>query len=358
MKANYVHKRDTGIDILRGIAILIMLGANVLGYVTSCDLHPLWFNILSSIAAPLFIMLSGYMAAHNAAGKNRGLNYYLIRGGMLLLTGILVDAFIWRIIPGASFDVLYLIGLSLPLIYIIRKESLKTRAVYMGLVLLIAFALQRLCPYAEYPVEIEYGTGRVDLSEYTAVNALRGIFLDGWFPVFPWIAMAVAGSIFASIRPRMAKGFADRRIVLSGAVAMIAGFAGVYIFYSAEAPFDLLMHRDPYGEIFYPATPLFIMGGMGACILLTALVDATRNSRLWTPLTIMGQASLFNYILHLAIISYLIYPAFDGNKQPLSTGWLVYAALTAVCLAASLGVSAMKKKVKSKNFYYKFYFGG
>jgi len=117
-------KRDISIDIIRGIAIFIMLGANVVGYVTSCTLHPMWFNILSSFAAPLFILLSGYMVAINSAKKHDSLSYYLLRGGMMILTAALVDVLIWHLIPFATFDVLYIIGLGMPVVYLLEKKSM------------------------------------------------------------------------------------------------------------------------------------------------------------------------------------------------------------------------------------------
>ncbi|MDR2533958.1 MAG: DUF1624 domain-containing protein [Tannerellaceae bacterium] len=353
-----MKKRDNSIDILRGIAILIMFGANVLGYVTPCSRHPMWFAIASSMAAPLFIMISGYMAAQNAASKSRGASYYLIRGGMLILTGVLIDAMIWRILPFASFDVLYLIGLSLPAVYLLRKASDWIKCVAVAATLAATFLLQQAWPYAENPVEIEYLLPGADFSAYTPANFIKGMLYDGWFPVFPWIGAAIAGSIFASVRSRMYRGFADMKVAATGAVTAIAGIAGVYLFYSSEAPFDMLASREPYGEIFYPSTPLFMIGGLGACILAMAIADATQELKVWKPVMVLGRASLFNYIVHIAIINFAISPLFEDNEQPLSTGWIVYAALAASCLALSWGVSVMKSRVKSDNFFYKFYFGG
>ena len=353
-----MNKRDNSIDILRGTAVLIMFGANALGYVTPCELHPLWFIIMSSMAAPLFIMISGYMAAHNAASKNRGISYYLVRGGMLILTGVMVDGLIWQILPFVSFDVLYLIGLSLPVVYLLRKSSDWIKGAAIATALVAAYLLQRFWTYADNPVEIEYMLPDADLAAYTPANFVKGMLLDGWFPVFPWIAAAIAGSLFASVRAKLQGSFASIPMATLGAIASIAGIAGVYLLYSSEAPFDLLSRREPYGEIFYPSTPLFMLGSLGVCILVMSLADATQHVKLWKPISVLGRASLFNYIIHIAIINFLIYPIFNDNAQPLPIGWLVYAALAASCLALSWGISVMKSKVKSNNFFYKFYFGG
>ena len=351
-------KRDVSIDIIRGIAIFIMLGANVVGYVTSCQLHPLWFDIFSSFAAPLFILLSGYMVAVNSAKKRTAISYYLKRGGLLILTAALIDSLIWQLIPFATFDVLYVIGLGMLVVFLLEKKSVWVKTGFIAIVLIITAILQYTCEYAEFPVEIEFLSAEADYSDYSFVNIIKALLYDGWFPVFPWIAVPVLGSLVAHFRKKFDNNFANGKIAALGLVLAIAGFVWLYFGYTTEYAFDELVKRDPYGELFYPATLPFMIGALGVCLLIFCIVDKTKQTVLWKPLIVFGQTSLFNYILHSAIIAYVVYPYFEDNLQSLNIGWMIYALLVVVSFILSYGVMIMKRKVKTKNFFFNFYFGG
>jgi len=111
------NTRDLTIDILRGLAIFTMLCANAIGYVTPSSEHPVWIKFYGSFAAPLFILLAGYMASMGLVQKGYPFSYYMKRGLMVILTAVVIDTLIWEILPFTTFDVLYVIGFSLPLIY-------------------------------------------------------------------------------------------------------------------------------------------------------------------------------------------------------------------------------------------------
>jgi uncharacterized membrane protein len=352
------RQREISIDTIRGIAIFIMLGANVLGYVTLCEYHPLWFDLVSSFAAPLFILVSGYMVAVNSAKKHTSISYFLLRGGMLTLTAVIVDSLIWHYVPFAAFDVLYVMGLGVPVVFLLSKKSIRLRIGFVAAVLLITVILQNFLEYRPFPLEIIFSSPDADYSDYSIFTVIKAFLYDGWFPVFPWIALPVLGSIFAHFRQKTANNFANIKILLTGCLLTLAGFVWLYLAYTSGHPFDKLFKRAPYGEMFYPATLPFLIGVSGICLLVFALADKTRGLIKWNPFVIFGQTSLFNYIMHTAIISYIISPYFKKDLQPLNIGWAVYALLVIVSFLFSCGVMAMKKKLKTKSFFFNFYFGG
>jgi uncharacterized membrane protein len=352
------QKRDISIDVIRGIAIFIMLGANVLGYVTSCEYHPLWFDMISSFAAPLFILVSGYMIALNSLKKHTSISYFILRGGMLILTAAIIDGLIWRYVPFAAFDILYVMGLSVPVVFLLSKKSIRLRIGFIAAVLLITVFLQIFMEYRPFPLEIEYSSPGADYSGYTISNVIKALVYDGWFPIFPWMAMPVLGSIFAHFRQKTANNFTSMKIFLTGAFLAVVGFVCLYLAYTSAHPFDKLFKRAPYGEMFYPATLPFLIGVSGICLLIFASVDKTRNLIKWNPFVIFGRTSLFNYIMHSAIIAYIISPYFEKDLQPLNIGWAVYALLVIVSFLLSCAVMAIKKKLKTKNFLFNFYLGG
>jgi fucose 4-O-acetylase-like acetyltransferase len=352
------RKRDVSIDTIRGIAIFIMLGANVLGYVTSCEYHPLWFDMVSSFAAPLFIIVSGYMVAVNSAKKHTSISYFLLRGGMLILTGALIDGLIWHFLPFASFDILYMMGLGIPVVFLLEKKSIRFKTGFVAAVLLITVILQIFWEYRPFPLEIKYLSPEADYSGYGVFNVLKAFLYDGWFPVFPWIALPVAGGILAHFRQKSANNLAGMKTLLAGFLLTLAGFVWLYLAYTSAYPFDELKKRAPYGELFYPATIPFLTGVVGVCLLVFALADRTANRVKWNPFVVFGQTSLFNYILHSAVIAYIVCPYFEENLQPLNAGWTVYALLVVISFLFSCAVMAMKKKLKTRSFLFNFYFGG
>jgi uncharacterized membrane protein len=346
------------VDILRGVAICIMLGANSVGFVSPYEYCPFWFHVVASFAAPLFISFSGYMVALNMRKKERPLSYYLLRGGMVILTGALVDVLLWRNLPFTSFDVLYLIGLGLPVVYLLERQPVRFRLGFIALILIASAILQKTLPYREFPLEIPYLLPQPDFSKLSCSVVIKAWLCDGWFPVFPWLAVSVWGGVLAHIRGKMRENMADRKVVIAGAALAVTGFAWLYLGYSTGKPFGALVARIPWGELFYPATIPFLTGAAGVCLLLFSLADKMKNAVWRKPLTVFGQTSMFNYILHCGLITYVIKPYFANNLRPMAVGWTVYASLAAVCFLCSCGVVRLKQKVKTRNFLFNFYFGG
>src|SRR5262245_51031015 len=63
--------RDPSIDVLRGLAVFMMVAANLAASALEGP-HPLWFRLYGSFAAPLFVLLSGMMVAYTARRKAYG----------------------------------------------------------------------------------------------------------------------------------------------------------------------------------------------------------------------------------------------------------------------------------------------
>src|SRR5687768_6816906 len=100
-----VRERDYGLDALRGLAIVAMVASHLAREVLAAP-HPMWLRVFSSGAAPLFIVLAGWLTAQTGAHKRYPLAHYLHRGGVILLMAVLVDMTLWGLYPFVGFDVL------------------------------------------------------------------------------------------------------------------------------------------------------------------------------------------------------------------------------------------------------------
>jgi uncharacterized membrane protein len=195
--------RSQTVDILRGIAIFTMIAANQAGNMLA-EPHPIALRLYGSFAAPLFIMLSGMMVARSS---RRNLQYYLLRGGLVLLTGILVDVLIFHWYPMHTCDVLYLIGISMPIAYLVgRMEALPRWGLLLAIFLLTPL-VQQLLGYQQTTPDLLIGEHPLSEVLSHPENSIRHFIAAGWFPLFPWIAFSLFGVNLHFLSIRLGSNF-------------------------------------------------------------------------------------------------------------------------------------------------------
>jgi uncharacterized membrane protein len=235
--------------------------------------------------------------------KNYGARHYLVRGALLLAAGALVDTLISNIIPFYSFDVIYLIGIACPLTYFFSLLPRVHQLLLIALILLATPILQWTFGYTDDPGDYvlwgsESGTRRV--VPETPTGLLQHLFIDGWFPLFPWLGVSFVGATAAQVFFLSVRDSARLEIGLAALVALSAGIIAWWVY---PGP---MFDRDGSSELFYPPTLGFIVTVCGGVVAVLWAIRQTRNSTLYSPLQWLGQCSLLMYILHLAIIIYLL----------------------------------------------------
>ncbi|HAJ57606.1 MAG TPA: hypothetical protein DCL35_07560 [Candidatus Omnitrophica bacterium] len=343
-----VVDRDHVIDVLRGLAIFTMVAANMAASVLAPP-HPFWFRLYGSFAAPLFIFISGMMIAIVAAKRAHGLKYYFARGVMVILCGVFVDVFIWRIYPFMSVDVLYLIGLSLPFAYLFMRFKGLSAWAAVVLVFLAAPLLRNTLGYTAYPLEIRFMEGPANIVENAAAVAKHWV-IDGWFPVFPWIGFSLLGVIAADLRGRSGNSFGKAGILFFGLAVLALGVI-IWRFFPAAH-----MVRKGYSELFYPADTGYSVAAIGLIIVLFSAVDLKASLLAFKPLQALGESALFMYIFHLLLIRYCISPTWHG--QGIEAFWAIYVILSFVLVLIAYELKAVKVKWKNKPFVVQFLLGG
>jgi uncharacterized membrane protein len=191
--------RHHAIDIVRGLSICIMVPANMSALVYA-EPHPWWFRVVTSLAAPMFIFLAGLMVGIGSQAKQYDWKYFALRGGLVVVAAALVDALIWNLVPFHTFDVLYLIGVSLPVSYAFTRLKPTWQWLAVASVLLLTPLLQSFVGYrAALPgISLLNGVGHaLSLAANDPATIARHFFLDGWFPVLPWLSVAMAGAMAA-----------------------------------------------------------------------------------------------------------------------------------------------------------------
>jgi uncharacterized membrane protein len=274
------------------LAIFTMVPANMSALVYA-EPHEMWFRVAGSFAAPLFILLSGMMVSTNSVGKGYDLKYYLIRCGMLLSVAALIDVLVWHVIPFMTWDVLYVISFAMPIGYLFFKIE---KAWLRWLIILAIFAaaplLQSVLGYADYPTEISLWGEQLELPE-NETNVLNHLLVDGWFPLFPWLAFGLLGGELARLRKVVDGCRTLGKWALPLGLGLLA--VGIAIWWTWPGP---MLTREGYSELFYPPTYGFMVTTVGVIVTAFSLIDLCADWAGFQPLRVLGEAALFMYIVH------------------------------------------------------------
>lgn len=298
-----MSSRDTAIDTLRGIAIFTMVAANWAALILA-EPHPFALRAYGSIAAPLFIFLAGMMVEQTTRTKQYTLQYFVHRGAYLIVIGAGIDMLIFHIFPFLTIDVLYVIGLALPICFWFFRIPRLFKGLVVSVILFAGPFLQNWLGYSPYPTEY-YLTGQ----KVTEVPHLSPIWqqwlVDGWFPIFPWLGYALLGAWWSK------EDIHFQFSLKAGLILMIVGIGLLWFF---QSPFYV---RDGYSELFYPPTHGYVVISLGVVLFLFGCVK--RFPHMFFPFLFgtLGQHSLWIYVFHLAVGEYVISRLWQGVSMAL-----------------------------------------
>jgi uncharacterized membrane protein len=291
------------VDFLRGIAIMLMIPANLSPYYA--EPHAMWYRFMSSLAAPMFICLSAGMVV--LSSEKHRFDYYLIRGGAVVLIGVFLDILLWRILPFASVDVLYIIGLSIPLLYLARRQEVGVLIAAGGIMMMGGPVLQNFIGYNAKVLEIKIGT--FNLPEFPRIIA--SWFVDGYFPLFPWLGYAFMGAALFKCVSQVENKSTTIVVFMSGVVLLGVGSLLLFVPTSIIPNLTnggILVSREGYSEIFYPPTYGFLFFSNGAVFIQVAFFRKVGRSFVSGIPVFFGRHSMFVYILHQALGEYGLKP--------------------------------------------------
>jgi uncharacterized protein len=328
-------KRDIVIDIARGIAIVFMIAANMA--TLSNDTPPMLFRFISSLAAPFFVTLAGTMAALGAI-RGSHISHFLKTTLFLFVTAALLDL-VTGAVPLINFDVLYLIGISLPIAALAIRLPNAILVVSIFLIIFITPILHYLIGYT-IPVHQEMVKHAFDLR--TVQEAIHRIFIDGWFPVFPWLSFALVGTLIGKWRYSALPDvnyFQQKKYIIAALIWFLIGA----ILWSYSPGLQII--REGYIELFYPTVPGFVIFTTSIIMITLIVLAYISEWSGWKYIQVLGEASLFMYLFHLVIIEHiLIY------LRPVPYGWL-YLGIYLVLTISMVAIGLFLQKYKSKPSY-------
>lgn len=274
--------RDHFIDFARAIAIALMFFAHLLPHFSTTGLDEIFiFRLLSSIPAPLFLLLTGFNYSEKQFFKE-----VFYKALVFLGVGAFMDVVIWGIIPFYSFDVFYVIGLGYLLLYFYSKWSLFWQLGTISFVLLLANILQ--FKYQKQIPEVTFS----ELSNYKIEYVVQNLFFNGWFPLFPWLAF-----IFFGFTCKKHQLLEQNRSFLSLLLGVLVLAVSIYLLHTSA-----LFEPDFAVEIFYPANGLYLFFAFGFIHTFWFLKPLLKSNKWITSIQLFGRYSLVLYVLHLSAL--------------------------------------------------------
>ena len=332
--------RRTYLDVLRGVAVLIMIEAHVIdSWTRAADRRSRAFGeslILGGFGAPLFLFLAGAAVAMSAASKarrtgdsraaaravqRRGLQIFVLAFLFRFQSLVLSHAPAWTML---KVDILNIMGPAIILAAMVWGAFRTTRA------RIVAFVVGTVAIVWVTPV-VRQAAGLAVLSD-SLEGYLRPIPGLTNFTLFPWAAFLLAGAVTGVILDAARTAAADRRVNLGFGVA---GILMVVVAYKAS-------FLPPLGvrSSFWTTSASFFFLRLGVMIAAVGLAylweQRPTAGRRFSPLQVLGRSSLFIYWIHVELVYGLISLPLHGAFS-LRGAWIGLLLFCPLMLAAAVG---------------------
>jgi len=268
-------KRLNSIDILRALAIILMVQVHFVGnlaywFPAQAALYDLSF-LFGGLAAPSFTLLVGASLwisnnRRRAEGvPERAIAAHTFRRALVIfVVGLIFNLIIWGPEELFDWDILTFIGSAIVVVYLIRR--LPDWAI-VGLCVAILAASPPLREWTGYGSH--WLSQRGNYTEYVvpwrANEILLGYTLHGYFPLLPWLVFPLAGYVSARhllgaeehLRKRRA-----RSLLAFGGVLGLLGLGAHLAGFGLEGP--LAFYLSP--STFYPVSTSFVLLTLGVVL--------------------------------------------------------------------------------------------
>ena len=298
--------RRTYLDVMRGLAVLIMIEAHVIdSWTRASDRSNPWFGrslILGGFGAPLFLFLAGVAVSLSAGSKARRLGDTHKAAAAVEKRGleIFLLAFLFRLQA-------FLISQSSPRA-LLKVDILNIMGPAIAGTAWLWGALRtreaRVIGFGAVTAILAFATPAVRAMSWLAILP---DFLEGYirpvpgitnFAIFPWAAFLPAGAAVGVLLDEARIPSQEKRLNLA------CGAAGVAL---ALAAYGASFLPSPFASShFWTSSPSFLFLRLG--VILTALGVAyvwgqrPTADRRWSPLQVLGRSSLFIYWIHVEMV--------------------------------------------------------
>lgn len=336
--------RLLSLDALRGVAVVLMMEQHLgvwLWHVadptrSGVAQAPLYMglNALGGLAAPTFITLAGVGTSLLVASRPAGVDAVLVRRGLTLLGfGYLLNWLTPSWFSSGSWFVLHLMGFAILTAPLWRRLP---TIVLLALEVVLFAATVAAQHWLSTPSLLTNDAMR-DLGR--AGGAVRLAFVEGQFPILPWLGVFLAGMA-------VGRWLAQDRHAPIGRLfwaCLGGGFVLMNIgLLAAAEPSLAFLRASPWTRIvsvrtsFYPAGPgIVLLLQAGVLLMLRVALHFERSRDAARPeasvLVCLGRASLTLLLVHVVLFREISRPLGAWQAFDWPVALLIIAAWIALC---------------------------
>lgn len=320
-----LQKRILSIDIVRGIAMVIMALDHVRDYfhVTANTDDPLNLDTttpalfftrwVTHFCAPVFVFLSGTSVYLQSLRKTRkALGFFLLkRGAWLILAEWTLIAFAWTFDPRFSLlplQVIWAIGISMVILGALVLIRLPYKAMLILGILIVAGHNLLDMPESAPGFQAGFWWNLLHHGYFVTYPLAPGHDFLMVYPFLAWTGVMImgycAGALFtAKYSPEQRK-----KLLLQTGAGLLLLFILLRGFNVYGDPHPWIPQSNGVYSLLsffnvhkYPPSLLYLCITIGPALIMLALIEKT-NNRFTTAMTIYGRTAFFYYILHLYLI--------------------------------------------------------
>lgn len=322
------EQRVLSIDLYRGFALVFMVlihFAIFYGNEQSANNSVVLFldHGMADWGAAAFLMMMGMSQVLSAKRIGQPDNWLLfkralLRGGYIFLVGLLMLVLAWGPDKLWWWDILTLMGLATVVLFFCRFLPSWSLILLIGAIMALTpvirdiFSIAADWEFVEHPLISSYLPGfYIEAAESYHPAIIKGLFLSGYFPVFPWIAFIIIGFVMGR---RIVDGKMRRDLpvlLLIGGALLCLGFV---LGYAGRAQPPLAVSIAWVSPLcFYPDSFSLINLQAGMSIIVFSLVyffiDVRKKDK--NKIGILGRIfiqtsnfSLTFYFLHYILLGW------------------------------------------------------
>lgn len=316
------NKRIETLDFAKGFALFFMIvqhlsiwfgggvGAKSSSFIKS---NPIYFAAISfaAVSAPIFVFCAGCSAKFFMDKYGDGFKIFK-RGLVLILFGYLLNLAIPSWFSPASWYVLHMIGFGLMVVPLLQKTGKAGHVIMFFAVFIIAITAQT---YLNTPQNI----GNRWMSDMSLPFPLaRFAFVEGHFPVFPWLAFFIFGYGSAGlISAGRFKNLFVIGVLLFFLSAILTLMPQLFPLIKSDPFFSRLVSLKPR---FYPMLgPVFFLLTGSLPFIIFIFYKLAKHVKVFSVIFIpLGRISLTVFITHVFIkqLVYILGIAESFSKWP------------------------------------------
>ncbi|MGH7284779.1 MAG: DUF1624 domain-containing protein, partial [Polyangiaceae bacterium] len=314
-------KRTASIDLLRGIAMILMALDHVRDFFASKPYEPtdldhatpaLFFTRwITHYCAPIFVFLAGTAAWLSKSKKSDAeLTRFLVtRGVWLVFLEVTANNFFWSFHSPFSFvvlQVLWALGMSMIVLAAVARLPVKAIAAIGAALVLLHDTLDHLHPFPTGPAHVAWSM----IHESSWDMPAFGTHVALVYPIVPWCGVMMLGYAFGALFSR--RDPADRsRVTLRIGLAITLFFVALRAsnLYGDPKPWE---HREGIGALLsfldcekYPPSLCYLAMTLGPALVLLALFDRSGvgdTNPFARAVVVYGRVPLFYYLIHVLLI--------------------------------------------------------